>query len=485
MTRTLFIFFSLLIISLSGISQRDTIAGWTFPTGTVDDKYANFGTSANFGTKYIGAEDTTAYPGTISRTLTWTEGLTIGDFAATSDFWSDGANAKLWSIKINGSGYKDFQVSSKQQSGNSPAGPKDFKLQFKVGSSGTWTDIPSGTVTLADNWTTGMVTNLELPDAADDPSSSIFIRWIMTSNINLTGGTVDSAAISKIDDVFITGVPVTAPVEPGDTIALWSFPTAVDTLDIYPDAGLSTNATKYISAEDTTAWPNTILRTLTFTDGASSYAGTADHWNDGANAKLWSIKIKATGYTDLKVSSKQYSDATNPGPKDWKIQARIGTDDWIDVPGGVITVANNWTMGVANLLELPSEFDNPGTQSFYIRWIMTSNLDINGNPVDSTGISKIDDVLVSGVTISGVEDILYSNRLLAYPNPATHVFNIASDREIESFSIYTLTGVMVYAGSPKSNAATINAADFANGLYLVKVTYAGTGLVETIKIQKN
>jgi hypothetical protein len=478
-----FVLFNLLF-TFFVYAQRDTIVGWTFPSGTDSDKYANFGTSSNVGSKYIGAEDTTAYPATVTRTLSWTNGVVSNDYAATANYWNEGANAKLWSIKFTGTGYKDFRVSSKQRAGNNPVGPKYFKIQFKIGSSGVWTDVPNGNVALANDWTTGVVNEVELPDAADDPASSMYIRWIMTSNENLNGSPVDSLAISKIDDIFITAVPVTSSTISGDTIALWSFPTGVDTVDIYPNEGLATNATRYLSAEDTTEWPNTIIRELTFTNGVTDFAATAEDWQDGANAKLWAIKFKAPGYKDLKVSSKQRSGGTNPGPRDWKIQARIGTIDWIELTGGNITVANDWTTGVANQLELPDDFDNPGTQSIYVRWIMTSNNSVNGTTVDSLGVSKIDDVIITGTSVTGVEQVLYSNKLLVYPNPANDNLNIATDNEIRFIGIYNIAGSFVKQIQANATYCSFDVSDLEKGTYLVRISYAGSNDVEVSRFVK-
>ena len=57
-----------------------------------------------------------------------------------------------------------------------------------------------------------------------------------------------------------------------DTIAAWTFPTGIDTVDFYPNAGLASNSKNAISAEDTTAWPNTVVRDLRLSTGVSDYA---------------------------------------------------------------------------------------------------------------------------------------------------------------------------------------------------------------------
>ncbi len=229
-----------------------------------------------------------------------------------------------------------------------------------------------------------------------------------------------------------------------DIITGYTFPAGDTATDIYPNLGLDGNSGYYISAEDTTAHPNTVQRVITFTDGATDYAATADGWDDGMDAKLWSIKFKADGYESLKVSSKQYSDATLPGPRDFKIQARLSGEDWVDLAGGDLTLAADWTSGVAVDVALPADFDDPGSTSIYIRWIMTSNSDIDGNTVLPTGISKIDDVIVEGTSTSGIEEVLYDSRFSFHPNPVTQgMVTISSREDLAGIRIYDIQGKVV------------------------------------------
>ena len=55
-----------------------------------------------------------------------------------------------------------------------------------------------------------------------------------------------------------------------------------------------------------------------------------------------------------------------------------------------------------------------------------------------------------------------------YPNPAVDRVVIATESTIESVSIYTLTGVMIYSEVDFNNN-TINVSDFASGVYFIKV----------------
>jgi len=251
-----------------------------------------------------------------------------------------------------------------------------------------------------------------------------------------------------------------------EVITGFTFPTGDTLTDIYPDQGLPANTNYYLSSEDTTAHPNTIKRQVEFTNGATTFAATAVGWDNGSNAKLWSIKFKAEGFMDLKVSSKQSSGGNKPGPRDFQIQARKSGSDWVNI-GNPVTTANDWTTGVVTELELPDEFDNPGTTSIYIRWIMISNLDINGDPVAENGISKIDDILITGTSVSGIEESLFDSRFSYYPNPATNgTLNIKSEIEIQEVSILDMQGRTVINFEKPGNKIDIS--NLKSGVYFIR-----------------
>ena len=264
-------------------------------------------------------------------------------------------------------------------------------------------------------------------------------------------------------------------------IAAWTCPTGVDTVDIYPDNGIPANSNKYLSAEDTTSWPNTVLRDVTFTEGANTFAATADGWDNGAQAKLWSIKIKAEGYSDLRVWSKQSSSETNPGPRDWKVQARLSGEEWIDLPGGSVTCDNDWISGTVSELELPPGFNNTSS-SIYIRWIMTSDTATDGNLVQSDGISLIDDIIVMGISAAGTGEVVYDSNFGFYPNPCTNgALNITGSKEAYRLMIYNDTGQLIETRTGISG----NSVDIQHlnpGHYFIRALYTDGSIGQAQKL---
>ena len=251
-----------------------------------------------------------------------------------------------------------------------------------------------------------------------------------------------------------------------DTLAAWTFPTGIDTLDIYPDVSIPNNSGYYLSAEDTTEWPNTMLRAVASTPGETSFAGTANEWDNGAYSKLWSIKIKAPGYGNLKVSSKQFSDPANPGPKDWIIQARLSGEDWVDLE--TVVCGEDWITGTVTGIELPEMFNDPGSTSIYIRWLVTSNMNTAGETTGQDGISKIDDVVITGEAVSGTGDLRFDNRFRFYPNPLqTGLLHLANSNEVETINIYDIEGRLVFSKNT-AGAGSIQLGNLTSGIYFVE-----------------
>lgn len=169
------------------------VVTWNFPSGSADIT-ADGGIAANLGK-------------TISTTATGATSFVAGSLGApdqsiSNNNWVSGDGTKWWEVEFVTTGYASLTVSSKQQS--SGTGPRDFKIQYKIGAGGTWTDVPSGAITVANNFTTGVVTNLALPTACDN-QASVYLRWIMTSNISVNNGALGATGTDRIDDIVVNG----------------------------------------------------------------------------------------------------------------------------------------------------------------------------------------------------------------------------------------------------------------------------------------
>ena len=203
------IIISLIFALLIGATcQAQTLlAKWTFPTGNPSDSLADGGLPVNL-TKAIRTD------GGTSAIDFSKNGLTTKSAQATG--WDNGAMTKSWLLEISSLGYDHLKISSKQQSGGNNPGPRDYAIQYRIGSGGSWTDVPNATIVTANDWTTSVVDSVPLPGTcANQPS--LFLRWLMTTNTSSTGGTVLATGIDKIDDIYITGKQLSSAVNESDS----------------------------------------------------------------------------------------------------------------------------------------------------------------------------------------------------------------------------------------------------------------------------
>ena len=200
MKKSLLLFVAMLCVSMLSFGQLDTVIGFSFPVQTgIDSLNANCGTSQNLGYD-IRFESELA--GT-TDSIFLTNGATT--YAATANSWENGKDDKFFSIKFKTGNYKNLVLYAKMRSGGSNPGPKYFKVQYKIGGSGTWTDVKSDSVTIANDWTTGVIDGWNLPSVTWNASQSVFIRFLSVTNTNTAGNPIEPDGIVKIDDIFVLG----------------------------------------------------------------------------------------------------------------------------------------------------------------------------------------------------------------------------------------------------------------------------------------
>jgi hypothetical protein len=258
-----------------------------------------------------------------------------------------------------------------------------------------------------------------------------------------------------------------------DTLTGWSFPVNTGTDSLNANYGTAQNKGydlrfQWVDPNDTT------VNTVFFGEGSPDFAGAVTGWENGANKKYWSIKFKAPGYENIKISSKQKSlfSTYDAGPGDFKLQWKISGGEYADVPGGTIQVANDWT--ISQVSNLPVPVTGQGSSSVYIRWISTTNEDFNGSPLSANGISMIDDILVTGNAASGSNDILFTSRVRIYPIPNKGIFTVESTVPVSSLEVSDMNGRTIYTTMNPNVKQTINLGSIGAGSYLLKVTFTDT-----------
>ncbi len=177
-------------VKVIAVLEELVIAGWNFNASTHE---TTSGIPGNNGSSVFREPQ---------YTVTYTFPAGASGNALSSRSWHDGIATKYWWTTISTSGYWQLNLSSKQRS--SSTGPKDFKIQYRLGNTGEWTDIDGSTITNGDSFSVGVITNLSLPEECNN-KPILQLRWVLTSNIAVNGGAIGPTGTSAIDDIVVKG----------------------------------------------------------------------------------------------------------------------------------------------------------------------------------------------------------------------------------------------------------------------------------------
>ena len=124
-------------------------------------------------------------------------------------------------------------------------------------------------------------------------------------------------------------------------------------------------------------------------------AGGANGGLEGlAGNAWWETAISTTGHADIAVTWRMRS--TNTGPRDWRLQYRVGSAGGWNNVGGTIVLPLNPEASTLNAPEqrrfLPSSAE--GHERLYLRWLITSNVSANGGTIAATGTHQINDLVI-------------------------------------------------------------------------------------------
>lgn len=217
-------------------------------------------------------------------------------------------------------------------------------------------------------WSTSGVLTVNALGTPTATAGTNVLQQTFTANWDAAAGAT-SYELDVATDINFSGT---------NTLVGWSFPVSGTT--VTPDVSTAVNSAYTITTNG---------GTISSSAGLTTQSPSANAWASGANTKYWQIDFNTTNNTNINVSAVQRSSGT--GPRDFKIQYKIGAGSWADT-GVNVTVANDFTAGVSSTV-LPASCNNQPLVS--VRWIMTSDTNVNGTLV-SAGTSRIDNVLVTG-----------------------------------------------------------------------------------------
>ena len=262
-----------------GISKaqvHDTIVKWTFPTTSASDTVADGGIGINLNQviHVIGA-------GNLSFSNT---GVSTNCASATN--WKNGVDTKYWQVMFNTTGYDSLFYTSAQRSSNT--GPRDFKVQYRIGKTGIWTDIPVDTIRNPSSWT-GSAFSDTLPTACNN-KDSVYIRWDMRDTISVSGGAIGTTGTSRIDNIKVWGHNISGVTPPAvlkayinsTTSATVVFSKAVNTTaeTIGNYAGLGVTSAVRVATNDT------VNLTLSGLTNGNAYTLTVSNVQDLTNVPM-------------------------------------------------------------------------------------------------------------------------------------------------------------------------------------------------------
>jgi len=229
---------------ISRASVHDTIVKWTFPTNTASDTVADGGIGINLNQviHVIGA-------GPLIFTSTG-----VSTYSASASNWKLGVDTKYWQVMFNTTGYDSLFYTSAQRSSNT--GPRDFKVQFRIGKLGSWTDIPVDTIRNTSSWpTTPMVDTL--PTACNG-KDSVFLRWDMRDTMPVSGGAIGTSGSSRIDNIKVWGHNISGVTPPVVTKAILNSLTSATVVFSEPVNSTATTVTNYTGLGTVTSAVRTV-----------------------------------------------------------------------------------------------------------------------------------------------------------------------------------------------------------------------------------
>ncbi|MFW5706533.1 MAG: T9SS type A sorting domain-containing protein [Bacteroidota bacterium] len=455
-----------IMVEVVEVSQEVIIAGWNFPD---DTQQADVGIEANIG-KLISREP--AFEGDYS----YTAGATGSAISTTQ--WAEGEGVKYWIVEISTIGYGNLTLSSKQRS--SGTGPRDFKLQYRIGTEGSWTDLDGSEVTVDNNFTTGVLSNFEIPAAANN-KPFLFIRWIMDSNISVNEEDVAAGGTSRIDEIFIHGVfssdfkRIVTGVQPLQ-------PLEVEQGTPFGELELPDLVSVIFDDEGTELLPVTWLEGDYDGDQLGSYIVFGEiTLSDGMeNPDNIMAQVEVNVIPPIQLYSVTFNvDMSNASGFDPETDDVLITGSMFDfaIPG---TLPDEQTLAPATGMTYTLTMQLQEGSYIYKYYI---NAGV-GNP--EPGADR--QVMITGDTIFndlwGATMITQTDLPVVkiFPNPAADVLHIAGNSPMRNVTITNVSGMEVYREQLNDTSATLRISDLQKGIYLVRIQTDGLTITRKLVV---
>ena len=406
--------FAFLLSPLVGWGQT-TLVEWNFPNNP-DDDIADGGIAANL-TKTL-SEVGAGVPAYTAAGVTTR--------AASVNSWNAGNGTKYWQIEVETTGYSSLTVASRQFS--SSAGPRDFKVQYKVGAGGMWTDVPGATIQTGDaTWATGgALAATTIPSAANN-QSSVFLRWLMNSDVRADGTAgVASNGNNRIDNIVVQGTATATNTLTAPTIAS-GFPACVT-----PTVGQALGNISFTSSG--AGFTGSVTYTAQLSDAAGAF---------GSPVALGSV-TNSSGPGSYTISGATVPAATAAGTA-YAVRIVTTTPAVTGSSTTGLTVVNSATNNATFPAPTPTATDVPLT------WTNPTNLCWSGVVIvaaqGATVTATPSGTSFTANSVFGSGQNLGSNNYVVYQGTGTNVTvtNLTASTQY-TFKIFTRTGTEYSAG---------------------------------------
>mgnify|MGYP006284732977 CR=1 FL=1 len=449
----------------------ELIAGWFFPGETQE---ADQGIEENIG-KLISREPS------FEGGYTWPAGASPDNPSISSTQWNDGENSKYWMVELSTLNYGNINLSSKQRSSNT--GPRDFKVQYRIGTQGSWTDIENSDITVANDFDSGVLTEIGLPAACNN-KAFLFIRWIMTSNTSVNEGEVASGGTSRIDEISIRGIYSdnfqrivigTEEIPPFEVIIGTAFEeiNLPETVTVFFD-DLVSEELAVIWNEDN--YDGNTVGTYIISGDIQLLEGMENPENIQAEAiinvvpepQFFSVTFNidmsaAAGFDseadDVYITGSMFDNAIPGTLPDEQLMNPDGNMIWsktLVLPEGTYTYKYYINEGIGN--------PEPGPDRI----------------LELTGDISLDDIW--GAT--NVEEMNEERAIRIFPNPASEYLNISSEKLIREIRIMDIQGKTLKIYNFNNTSTYINLPDLSTGIYILNIRTETDFILKKIQIYR-
>jgi 2',3'-cyclic-nucleotide 2'-phosphodiesterase (5'-nucleotidase family) len=143
-----------------------------------------------------------------SISATYVGGPTTGIQVPNATPWT--GTPSFWKVAVSTKGYENITLSSKQY--GSSTGPRDFKVQYSLDDT-IWLDVAGANVTVASNWTSGVLADVALPSEANN-QDVIYVRWLKSSETSIGGAAIGSGGTNRMGLIEFKGSEIPSAPQP-------------------------------------------------------------------------------------------------------------------------------------------------------------------------------------------------------------------------------------------------------------------------------